>query len=168
MKHVLPVFFLLFSLGGCASEVPLVIREPPPDNPGVSDVQMRPAAFVNRPVRWGGTIVSARSMENGTEVEILAKVIRSDGRPEPGDVTLGRFLVKSGAFLDPAVYSADREVTVYGVLQNITVRNIGAHPYSYPVVQATQLHLWTDPREVGDDDWWPQLHFGIGFGFGVD
>ena len=63
---------------------------------------------------------------------------RNDGRPEPGNVSLGRFLVSSDGFLDPAVYSAGREVTVYGVLQNVLVRNIGTRPYLYPLVKAAQ------------------------------
>lgn len=94
---------LLSSLGGCASDVPLVIREPPADNPALHDVQRNPTAFVNRRVTWGGIIVSTRSIENRSEVEIRAKALRADGRPELGDVSLGRFLASNDGFLDPAV-----------------------------------------------------------------
>ncbi len=111
MKSVLAAFLLLSSLGGCASDVPLVIREPPADNPTLADAQRNPTAFVNRRVRWGGIIRSVRSVENRTEVDILAKALRSDGRPEAGVVWLGEFLASSDGFLDPAVYSAGREVT---------------------------------------------------------
>jgi outer membrane lipoprotein len=167
MKDVLTAFLLLSSLGGCASDVPLVIREPPADNLTLADVQANPPAFVNQRVRWGGIIVSTRSVENRTEVEIRAKPLGTDGRPEPGDVSLGRFLVSNHGFLDPAVYSAGREVTVYGVLQNVLVRNIGTHPYLYPTVKADQLYLWTEQNEYGYDDWYPPFHFGIGFGVGL-
>ena len=166
MKGVLAAFLLLPSLVGCAS-VPLLIREPPADNPILADVQTNPTAFRNRRVRWGGIIVSTRSVENGTEVEILAKALGNDGRPEPGDVSLGRFLVNSDGFLDPAVYSAGREVTVYGVLQNALVRNIGTRPYLYPLVDAAQLYLWTEQNDYGYDDWYSPFHFGFGIGIGI-
>ncbi|MGH8608691.1 MAG: Slp family lipoprotein [Gammaproteobacteria bacterium] len=167
MKGVLAAFLLLSSLGGCASDVPLLIREPPADNPTLADVQTNPTAFLNRRVRWGGKIVSTRIVENRTEVEILAKALRTDGRPEIGDESVGRFLVSSDDFLDPAVYTAGREVTVYGVLQNMLVRNIGTHPYLYPLVKATQLYLWTEQSDYGYDDWDSPFHFGIGFGVGL-
>jgi len=167
MKQVLAGLFLFSLLVGCASDVPLVIREPLADNPSLADVQSNPKAFVNRRVRWGGTIVSTKSVGNKTEVEILAKATDTDGHPEPGDAALGRFLVSSDGFLDPATYSAGREVTVYGVLENVLMRNIGEHPYAYPFVQAIQLYLWPEQRYDGDDTWYPDIHFGLGFGFGL-
>ncbi|MGH8604626.1 MAG: Slp family lipoprotein, partial [Gammaproteobacteria bacterium] len=75
MKLVLGSLLLLSLLGGCAIDVPLVIREPLADNPSLADVQSNPKAFVNRRVRWGGRIVSTKSVANKTEVEILAKAV---------------------------------------------------------------------------------------------
>ena len=166
MKQVLAGLFLFSLLSGCASDVPLVIREPLADNPSLADVQSNPKAFVNRRVRWGGTIVSTKNVGNKSEVEILAKAIDTDGRAEPGDASLGRFLVSSEGFLDPATYSVGREVTVYGVLENVLVRKIGEHPYAYPFVQAMQVYLWPEQREYADGVWYPQIHFGVGFGGG--
>ncbi len=167
MKQVLAGLFLLSLLGGCTSDVPLVIREPLADNPSLAEVQSNPKAFVDRRVRWGGTIVSSKSVGNKTEVEILAKAINTDGGPEPGDASLGRFLVSSDGFLDPATYSAGREVTVYGVLENVLMRNIGEHPYAYPFVRTIQLYLWPEQRDYGDGAWYPQFHFGVGVGVGL-
>ena len=167
MKQILAGLFLFSLVYGCASDVPLEIREPLADNPRLAEVQSNPKAFLNRRVRWGGTIVSTKSVGNKTEVEILAKAIDTDGRPEPGDVSLGRFLVSSDGFLDPATYSAGREVTVYGVLEDVLMRNIGEHPYAYPFVRATQLYLWPEQRDYGDGIWYPQFHFGVGVGVGL-
>ena len=167
MKQILAGLFLFPLLGGCASDVPLVIREPLAGNPNLADVQSNPKASMNRRVRWGGTIVSTKSVGNKSEVEILAKAIDTDGRPEPGDASLGRFLVSNDGFLDPATYGAGREVTVYGVLENVLMRKIGEHPYAYPFVQATQLYLWPEQRDYGNGTWYPQVNFGVGFGFGL-
>jgi outer membrane lipoprotein len=158
---------LLSLLGGCASDVPLVIREPLPDNPSLAEVQRNPKGFVNRSVRWGGVIVSTKSVADHTEVEVLARALRDDGRPETGDVSLGRFLVESDQFLDPALFSADRELTVYGVLKEALVRNIGEYPYTYPLVQAIQLYLWPQQGDYGDSGWFPRFHFGVGVGVGL-
>lgn len=157
----------LFLLGGCASDVPLMIREPLPDNPSLAEVQKNPKAFVNRSVRWGGVIVSTKSVADHTDIEVVAKALADDGRPEAGDLSLGRFLVESDQFLDPALYGADREVTVYGVLKEALVRSIGEYPYTYPVVQATQLYLWPQQGGYGDGGWFPRFHFGVGVGVGL-
>ncbi|MGH8520446.1 MAG: Slp family lipoprotein [Gammaproteobacteria bacterium] len=167
MNQIVISFSLLSLLVGCASDVPLVIREPLADNPSIAEVQSNPKAFVNRRVRWGGTIVSTKSVGNKTEVEILAKAIDTDGHPEPGDASLGRFLVSSDGYLDPATYSAGREVTVYGVSENVLMRSIGEHPYMYPFVQAVQLYLWPEQRDYGDGTWYPQFNFGVGVGVGL-
>ncbi len=50
--------------------------------------------------------MSTTSIGSKTEVEILAKAIDTDGRAERGDASLGRFLVSSDGFLDPATYGA--------------------------------------------------------------
>ncbi len=163
MKQVLGSLLLLSLLGGCASDVPLVIREPLADNPSLADVQRNPETFAKRRVRWGGRIVSTKSVGNKTEVEILAIALGTDGRPEPGDVSLGRFIANSGAFFDRAIYSANREVTVYGVLENVLIRNIGEHPYTYPLVQAIQIYLWPEQRDSAS---YPQFYFGFGVGGG--
>ncbi|MGH8487321.1 MAG: Slp family lipoprotein [Gammaproteobacteria bacterium] len=167
MKQILAGLFLFSLLYGCASDVPLVIREPLADNPWLAEVQSNPKAFLNRRVRWGGTIVSTKSVGNKAEVEILAKAIDTDGRPEPGDVSLGRFLVSSDGFLDPATYSEGREVTVHGVLDDVLMGKIGEHPYAYPFVRAIQLYLWPEQRDYGDGTWYPQFHFGVGVGVGL-
>lgn len=167
MKHVLCSLLFLSLASGCASDVPLVIREPLPDNPSLADVQRDPNAFVNRRVRWGGRIVSTKNAANKTEVEILAKAVGSDGRPEAGDASLGRFIAKSGEYLDRDIYSADREVTVYGVLENVLMRKIGEHAYTYPLVQAVQIYLWPERSDSGDSPWYPQIHFGLGVGVGL-
>lgn len=167
MQHLLTSLLVLSLLGGCASDVPLVIREPLPDNPTLANVQNDPKAFVDRRVRWGGTIVSVKSVANQTELEILAKVVAADGRPEPGDVSLGRFLVGSDGFLDPAIYSANREVTVYGVLDDVLVRNIGEHAYKYPRVKAIQVYLWPEQSGYGDGASYPEFHIGVGIGVGL-
>ncbi|MGH8604914.1 MAG: Slp family lipoprotein [Gammaproteobacteria bacterium] len=67
----------------------------------------------------------------------------------------------------PDESSPGREVTVCGVLENVLMRTIGEHPYTYPFVRAIQFYLWPEQREYEDDTWYPQIHFGVGFSGGL-
>ncbi|MGH8651549.1 MAG: Slp family lipoprotein [Gammaproteobacteria bacterium] len=57
-------------------------------------------------------------------------------------MSLGRFLVSSDGFLDPATYSAGREVTVYGILENVLMRNIGEPRRSSSMPPSRQPDEW--------------------------
>ncbi len=51
--------------------------------------------------------------------------------------------------------------------KNVLMRNIGEHPYTYPLVQAIQIYLWPERRDSGDPAWYPQFHFGLEVGVGL-
>jgi outer membrane lipoprotein len=63
-------------------------------------------------------------------------------RPKDLDRSAGRFLVKSGGFLDPEIYKGGREITVGGELAGQEVLPLGDTKYSYPVVIAKEIYLW--------------------------
>jgi len=105
---------LLLLLAACATNVPDAIREPPPDNLAVDDVRRDPETYVGPYVRWGGTIAGVENGKTETTIEIVARDLDSSGRPRLTDHSPGRFLARAAGFLDPAVYSKGREVTVTG------------------------------------------------------
>ena len=131
---------LLGLLGGCASDIPKPIRVAPPNNPTIT------AGLGN--VNEGGTIASVDNKARETWVEIVARPLDSDGEPIENDRTLGRFIARVDGFLDPDIYSKDREVTVYGTIESRITRMIGNHPYNYPLVKARTLYLWRDYPEA--------------------
>jgi outer membrane lipoprotein len=151
MKHIPVILLFLLFVGGCASNVPIEIREPLPYGPSVAAVQEDIKPYVGKYVRWGGVIVSVDNRPNDTWVEIVAKELGNYGRPVDSDVSLGRFLVRVDGFLDPAVYRADREITVYGVMENQLTRKIGERIYTYPLIKAEKekLYLWPGFRSYG-------------------
>ncbi len=155
---------LLLSLGACRSTVPIEIREAPAGSPPLSEARENVRAFEGVPVRWGGTIVSVKNRENDTLIEILGKPLGSDGGPVAADDSLGRFMVRVQGFLDPAIYRPGRDATVYGSLEKPIERTVGERPYTFPVVRSQTLYLWAD--EPGYRDTGPDVHFGIGLGFG--
>src|SRR5699024_6905179 len=91
--------FTLLILGGCASQIPLLIRQPPPENPHFTAVQKDIARYRGSRVRWGGTIASIQNQKETTVIEIVARELGKDGRPKGTDVSPGRFLARVNHFL---------------------------------------------------------------------
>lgn len=136
------------TLAGCATTVPEAIREVPPGNPSPVEVRAAPERFEGERVRWGGTISGVENREQETWIEVVARTLKDNGRPEEGDVSYGRFLARVEGFLDPAIYSEGREITVVGTLGESVTRRIDRHPYRYPVVEVSSHHLWPVERRV--------------------
>jgi len=134
--------FIIVLLGGCASMVPETIRIAAPNNVQIAQVRERPQQFRNAVVRWGGKIVSTRNERDSTVVEIVARELDAEGRPQDEDRSLGRFLAKVEGFLDPAIYKADREITVHGRIEDVVERSVGEYRYTYALLQADQIYLW--------------------------
>lgn len=128
--------------GGCASHIPNEIRQAPQNNPIVAEVRTDPDRFVGSEIRWGGVIASVENLQAQTRLEIVARDLRNSGRPLNDDFSPGRFLADVEGFLDPAVYAADREITVFGVVLGSKDKPIGQYPYRYPVISVKQHLLW--------------------------
>jgi outer membrane lipoprotein len=129
-------------LSGCASVVPETIRNAAPGNVQIAEVREHPPQFRNAAVRWGGHIVNTRNERDHTVLEIVGRDLDDEGRPQEGDHDLGRFLAKVGGFLDPAIYKAERAVTVRGRIEGVVEQSIGEYRYTYPVVLADDIYLW--------------------------
>jgi outer membrane lipoprotein len=135
-------------LGGCISMVPEVIRTAAPGNVQISQVREQPQQFRDAVVRWGGNIVSTRNERDHTVLEIVGRDLDSEGQPWEEDRSQGRFLAKVPGFLDPAVYKAERKVTVHGRIQGAVEQAIGEYRYIYPLVQADDIYLWKPSTPV--------------------
>lgn len=129
-------------VAGCASvphslDVPLA--EPAPE---LSQVQSQPDRFTGQTVRWGGTIVGVQNNSDGSLIEVVARPLQSNSRPNENGMSPGRFLIAAGAFLDPEVYQQGKSVTAVGVLEGLQRRTIGEYEYPYPMLRASAVHLW--------------------------
>lgn len=129
-------------LAGCASQIPEQIRNVPASSPSVSEARAGTERLVGARVRWGGTIASVENRESQTWIEIVARELQEDGRPSQGDHSQGRFLARFQGFLDPAIYSKGRQITVVGSLNGQQTRAIDKYEYTYPVVNVESHYLW--------------------------
>ena len=137
---------MLLLLGGCASQIPAVIKLPPKPDIGLDQVKRDIGPYQDQYVRWGGEIISVENREDTTLVEILANPLKSYGRPNPDNAYQGRFIARVAGFLDPEHYKKGRQFTVYGKVENIINSQIDQHPYNYPLVNAGAYYLWPEYR----------------------
>lgn len=100
-------------------------------------------------VRWGGSIVSVSPTASETCIEVLGRDLNANARPRATpDLSAGRFLACRAGFYDPAIFTAEREVTVTGRIAGYETRRIGEYDYRYPRVAAEVIYLWSPRRET--------------------
>lgn len=153
MQRLLSILVVLL-LAGCAT--PGAEQSPPV--PSLSAVRENPSAYLGRAVRWGGTIAAVENRSAETCLELVARPLGSNGRPRAEDISSGRFIACVDGFLDPAIYSQGREVTVEGMLTGTREGQVGDYGYVYPVVTVEQQRLWQPrperPRYYAPDPFW--------------
>ena len=124
-RLILPIALAALALAGCATV-------PAPLQGQYTRVSPRDAIASEQrgvPVRWGGRIVSTG--------------LDATGRPRwAADDTGGRFIACRAGFYDPAIFQADREVTVTGVIDGYESRRIGEYDYRFPRLAADVVYLW--------------------------
>jgi len=157
--HYLSILALTITLlAACASHVPPAIRIAPANEISIKAVQTSPKAFLNAPIRWGGNIISVNNKPNETWIEVLARPLDYEGEPDLEATNIGRFIARINTFLDPAIYTSERKITVHGHLESTITRLIDEHPYRFPLVQAQIHYLWPKPPENTEpwqDPWYP-------------
>ena len=131
-------------VAGCATGVPEAIRQAPPGAVSVTDVQRGAPRFIGQSVRWGGTILAVRNREKATEIELLARALTAEGKPNAASAGEGRFLAEIAGFLDPAEYPEGRLLTITGRLVRTETRPVGDYRYTYPVVATQSRYLWPE------------------------
>lgn len=118
-------------------------------------------------VRWGGNIIDTRPGEQETCIEVLARDLARDQRPQSATPARGRFLACRDGFQDPAVFSSGRDITVVGRLTGFVTGKIGEFEYTYPKVDANVFYLWAAQPDIAHyyadpwwyDPWWPRYHY---------
>jgi outer membrane lipoprotein len=114
-----------------------------------------PDAYKGRTVMLGGVIVNSVNAPEGTYMEVVQLPLDYRGRPRPYEDSSGRFLVLHGDYLETAIYSRGRLVTVAGVVRGRSVRPLGETEYAYPLVESREIRLFRSRT-------WPRLYFGVG------
>jgi outer membrane lipoprotein len=152
MKHPITLLktaslLLALALGGCASNIPELIRSAPAGDLRVAEVQqLMGTQFAGNEVRWGGHIISVRNQAQETLIEVLSRKLSKNGKPIADSKSSGRFIARIAGFLEPEEYPKDRLLTVTGQVKEVIEQPVGSYPYPYPVVDVKAYHLWPEER----------------------
>ena len=158
LKFSLSALLALVLCGACASPGPYdPIRDADFKGAKLDVVRADPQNFINLPVRWGGEIARVENRAEETLVEIVQHELSSNGRPRSSNDSEGRFIARIPGFLDPAIYAEGRQLTVTGSVESTLARQIGEHPYTFPVVAVNRYQLW-EPRRERDIVYYPAYY----------
>jgi outer membrane lipoprotein len=158
MKNTYLIFAVLL-LGACASTPDFDTHD---NQSTLTPAQAVKAADTRKgeKVVWGGTIITSTNQKNETRLEILAYPLDSDHYPQLDKPAYGRFLLLKEGYLETVDYAPGRLVTVSGTLDGIRKSKLDESEYTYPLLQAEQLHLWSKSGKSQT-----RFHFGIGVMF---
>jgi outer membrane lipoprotein len=141
---------------------------PPSCATGVDEAQQ--GGYDGQPVRWGGRIVKSTPGPEQTCIEVVSLPLDAQTRPREIDATTGRFVACGSGFYDPAIYAADRDVTVVGTLDGSQQGKVGDLDYRYPRVAAETIYLWPQPQSYpyyyGGGPYWYPYAWGYPYGWG--
>ncbi|MCK5666048.1 MAG: Slp family lipoprotein [Thiotrichaceae bacterium] len=133
---------LIIILPGCSSKIPPEIRQKLVNSPSVTQAREQLESHLSNNVRWGGIIVSTENNEKSSRLAIVSLPLSSNGKPKSSDDSAGRFLAIVDEFLEPMVYSRDRQITVTGTIVGSEAQKVGDFLYEYPVVKVDHYYLW--------------------------
>ncbi len=158
--HYLMSILILFLLAACAAR-PVFDMSQVDKELTLQTVIQYPDSSKGKLALWGGTILDTRNLKNTTQIEILAYPLNSSQRPQQNKKPLGRFIVIQSGFLEPAIYAQEQLLTVLGKVGDSEQAVVGESSYTYAVIKAEKLKLWSPRDESGQTS----FHIGIGISF---
>ena len=114
-----------------------------------TQVKATPDSFKGQLVTFGGEILSARRLKDGTRIEILQLPLNASLQPTTQlNKSQGRFIAIRREFLDPAIIPAGTFVTVSGELTGSITLPLDETEYTYPIVEIKDMRIWTGGDEA--------------------
>ncbi len=143
--------FGAFVLCGCAVISSDVTDEALPV-PDFVELTRQAERYRGETVVLGGYVLSVENLEDHTRIIALEAPLGTGQRPKSKDLSRGRLHLLYDGFLDPEVYTRDRQITVGGrILEPIAQE---PPPYPYLRIQVSELHLWPIEKPVPADPYW--------------
>jgi outer membrane lipoprotein len=129
------------------------------------EVVAAPDSYQGKLVIFGGEVLKAKRLKDGTQIEFLQLPLDKSERPmHDRQQSQGRFLAIQQEFLDPATIVEGTTMTIVGELSKAKVEHLDDVEYRYPVVIVKHLHTWpAQSYEYAQ----PRPRFSIGIGGGT-
>ncbi len=136
------------TIWGCAS-AETTSPSLPPHLP-FAEVKASPDSYRGQVVTFGGQVLSARRLKDGTRIEVLQLPLSPSGQPAIElNKSQGRFLAVQREFLDPATIPAGTFVVITGHLTGSQTMPLDETEYHYPMVDITDLQVMTVQEDGG-------------------
>ena len=137
---------LCLALGACASSHE--VGDASSGNPVTFDqVKAAPDSYRGQSVVFGGEVLNARRLKDGTRIEILQLPLDRSGQPGSDRTqSQGRFIAMHKEFLDPATLPPGTRVTVTGEVTGTITLPLDETEYTYPVLEARRIEVMPPPE----------------------
>lgn len=111
-------------------------------------VKAEPDSFNGQPVTFGGKVLGAKRLKEGTRIEILQLPLNASRQPTTDlSTSQGRFVALRKEFLDPATVPPGTFVTISGEIGGSLSLPLDETEYTYPLVHIKNLRVWTNHEE---------------------
>jgi outer membrane lipoprotein len=147
---LLSTMALLVTLTGCASTQEAGDgSDAQPQALTFLQVKATPDSLKGQAVVFGGHVLTARRLKDGTRVEILQLPLDRSTRPGY-DLTQsqGRFIALQREFLDPATLPPGTRVTVIGEVSGSITLPLDETDYTYPVIDIKRVQVWAGSEDA--------------------
>ena len=138
---------VFFACAGCGPVISKEIRDKVSKGLTMRMVAKDPEAYKGQIVLWSGIILNTLNLQEGTMIEVLQKPSDFQGKPKDVDDSEGRFLILDPRYLDVAIYTQGRKITVAGKIQGKKTQPLDKMEYTYPLITALETYLWPEDRE---------------------
>jgi outer membrane lipoprotein len=147
-------------LSACASRMPAELSSVTASSLRLADVKRDVDEYENERVLWGGTIIVVENDEDETRIQILEKPLSGNAKPKEYSDSEGRFLMRTTEFLDPAIYTQGRKISVAGTIKGEIERQVGNRAVTMPILNAESHYLWPETEPMHYYYPYPYLYYG--------
>ncbi len=107
------------------------------------EVAVAPDSYRGKIVVFGGEVLKAKRLKNGTQIELLQLPLDRKERPIlDRQQSQGRFFAIQQEFLDPATIVEGSKLTIVGEISGAKTEHLDDVEYRYPVLTVKHLHTW--------------------------
>jgi outer membrane lipoprotein len=131
-----------------------------------TELHNAPHEYRGRTVVFGGEVLSAKRLKDGTRIEVLQLPLDRYQAPTYDRTdSEGRFLAFEKEFLDPAKLPSGTRVTIVGDITGAMTQPLDETEYSFPTLDVKRLTVWPDVDRSYARPYYPYRGlYGYGYG----
>jgi len=129
---------------GCACPLSESVRQRARRELTLDRVKNQANTYRDETVIWGGIVLECRNEKERTDLVILETPLGPACKPGEPRQSRGRFMARTGQFLDPEVYTKGTRVVLGGKLAEEETGKIGDADYTYPVILVEDIYVYED------------------------